>query len=156
MNMHDDDFDARARAVHAASLDQLSARVNAQLAQRRRLALKGEARGTSRRLLPWAGVATAGLALALVVQLRPPGSGPAAPQSTGREVVATATTPAAPTNTSTTARVTPSTAPRIAAITPKPVSRLPGANDAEAVAPDLSEDPEFYMWLGDERSAQPE
>ncbi|HEY4581654.1 MAG TPA: hypothetical protein VIG88_02140, partial [Lysobacter sp.] len=63
-------FDARLRDVHARSLDHLSARVHAQLAQRRREALQGTApHRRSRGLLPWAGVATAAVALALVVQL---------------------------------------------------------------------------------------
>ncbi|WP_133501171.1 hypothetical protein [Cognatilysobacter terrigena] len=147
MSMHDDGFDARARSVHGASLDHLSARVNAQLAQRRRAALKGDAPRASRGLLPWAGVATAGLALALVVQLRPPGAGP---QRTGHEVASTTSaTPSTP-------RGVPATQPRLAALTPRPASRLPVANDADAVAPDLSEDPDFYLWLGDERPAQPE
>ncbi|GAB1597120.1 hypothetical protein [Lysobacter claricitrinus] len=145
MSMHDnagDAFDARARSVHAASLDRLSARVNAQLAQRRRAALEGESRRASHGVLRWAGVATAGLALALVVQLRPPGSGPVAPHAGGVATRSTAVVPAAQ--------------PRIAAVTPSPASRLPTAADADVVAPDLSEDPEFYLWLGDERPARTE
>ena len=150
MSMHDEGFDARARSVPAGSRDLLSARVNAQLAQRRRAALTGEARRASRGLLPWAGVATAGLALALVVQLRPPSPGA---QRAGHDVA----TVTAPTTARTPApRGVPATQPRLAALTPRPASRLPVANDAEAVAPDLSEDPEFYLWLGDERPAQPE
>ncbi|MGY3263965.1 hypothetical protein [Lysobacter sp. HA35] len=146
MSMHGnagDAFDARARSVHAASLDQLSTRVNAQLAQRRRAALKGETRRSSHGVLRWAGVATAGLALALVVQLRPPGS--AAGGVSHGQVAATNTRVAmnAP-------------QPRIAAVTPSPATRLPTATDADVVAPDLTEDPEFYLWLGAERSAQTE
>ena len=51
MNVHDpnDAFDARVRAVHAQSLEQLSPRVQAQLAQRRRAAMQGAARRPSRR-----------------------------------------------------------------------------------------------------------
>ena len=69
---HDAGFDARLRDVHARSLDQLSPRVQAQLVQRRRAALKGETMHRGRGLLSWAGVATAGLALALVLQVGPP------------------------------------------------------------------------------------
>lgn len=45
-----DRFDEAIRAVHAQSLGHLSPRVRAQLAQRRRAALAGETRATSR---PW-------------------------------------------------------------------------------------------------------
>ncbi|HZX81440.1 MAG TPA: hypothetical protein VFE72_10865, partial [Lysobacter sp.] len=75
MSRHDtagDAFDARLRDVHARSLDHLSPRIQAQLALRRREALQGAAPRSPRRLLPWAGMATAAIALALVVQLRPP------------------------------------------------------------------------------------
>ena len=39
---HDDRFDAALRARHQASLDRLSPRASAQLAQRRNAALRGE------------------------------------------------------------------------------------------------------------------
>lgn len=144
MSPHDptDRFDARARAVHAQSLDQLSPRVQAQLAQRRRAALQGTARGTSRGLLPWAGMATAGLALALVMQLRPP-----APHGT-QPSHGTVATPASNTTTA---------SPRIASIDPsKGTPRIAATADAESIAPDLSEDPEFYLWLGDSAPARTE
>lgn len=48
-----DAFDIRLRAAHAASLDALSPRVRAQLAQRRRLAL-ATPRSQARPLLGWA------------------------------------------------------------------------------------------------------
>ncbi|GAB6196744.1 hypothetical protein PAGU2595_020550 [Lysobacter xanthus] len=106
--------------MHAESLDHLSPRVQAQLAQRRRMALQGTAASRpSRGLLPWAGVATAGLALALVLQLRPPAGAP--PQGV----------PAA-------------ASPQLAANTPADGT----VRDVDAIAPDLSEDPEFYLWLG--------
>ncbi|WP_133479001.1 hypothetical protein [Cognatilysobacter segetis] len=120
---HDDGFDARLRGVHAQSLDQLSPRVQAQLAQRRRAALQGAAPRRSHGLLPWAGMATAGLALALVVQLRPPASAPSV-----QTHVATSARPAAAVDT-----------------------RMAARTDVDAIAPDLSEDPEFYLWLGDVR-----
>lgn len=43
MNANDHSFDAAIRASHQASLDQLSPRVRAQLAQRRNAALRGQA-----------------------------------------------------------------------------------------------------------------
>lgn len=135
-----DGLDARARAVHAAALEHLSPRVQAQLAQRRRAALQGTPARAARSLLPWAGIATAGLALALVVQLKPPSAPPAA-----RTVSASASD--AP------GRL-PATAPRVAALDPADAPRA--TPDAEAIAPDLSEDPEFYLWLGDASPARPE
>ena len=144
MNAHDpnDAFDARVRAVHAQSLEQLSPRVQAQLAQRRRAAMQGAARRPSRGLLPWAGVATAGLALAMVVQLRPPGSPVSTRVATSRPA---ATTPAVPAAVAT-------QAPRLAALDPASA----GAADVDTIGTDLSEDPDFYLWLGDERPARAE
>ena len=132
MSSHDAGFEARAREVHARSLDHLSPRVQAQLAVRRREALAGTpARRPSRGLLPWAGMATAGLALALVLQLRP-----SAPIETGASVAGTSS---------------------VAAVgVPADVPRTIATLDTEAVMPDLSEDPEFYLWLGSERPADVE
>ncbi|WP_187770837.1 hypothetical protein, partial [Cognatilysobacter lacus] len=44
------------------------------------------------------------------------------------------------------------TPPVLAAIDTRTASRA----DAETIAPDLSEDPEFYLWLGDMRPADAE
>ena len=122
-----DAFDAQAREVYARSLEHLSPRVHAQLAQRRRAARQGMARA-SRGLLPWAGMATAGLALVLLMQLRP-----SAPASHGDASVAT----------STAASASPS---RVAAVD----TRM-ARTDVDAIEPDLAQDPEFYLWLGDAR-----
>jgi hypothetical protein len=141
---HDAGFDARVRAVHDASLERLSPRVQAQLAQRRRAALQGTHARRVRGLLPWAGVATAGLALALVVQLRPPGIAPrAAPPVASATAVAPARPPAAP------VRAEPA---RAVAVDTRMASRA----DADAIAPDLTQDPEFYLWLGDTRPTNAE
>ena len=143
MNAHDpnDAFDGRVRAVHAQSLEQLSPRVQAQLAQRRRAAMQGTAPRPGRGLLPWAGVATAGLALALVVQLRPP----SAPVQRGDATARSAST------TQTARSLATAPAPRIASL-----DSAPSAADVDAIGTDLSEDPDFYLWLGDERPARTE
>lgn len=71
------DVDLRARAAHGASLAHLSARVQAQLAQRRRSALASRP-APRRAAWPWATAAMASLALVLAVQLRlPDDRGPA-------------------------------------------------------------------------------
>jgi hypothetical protein len=67
----DIDFDARMRAVHAASLQHLSPRVEAQLAQRRRAARKATDARAARSLWPWATAVTAACVLTLAIQLRP-------------------------------------------------------------------------------------
>jgi hypothetical protein len=136
---HDAGFDTRLREIHARSLEQLSPRVQAQLSQRRRAALQGTATHRRRGLLPWAGVATAGLALALVVQLRPPTSATHAD-------VAAATSAA-----SARGAATRPAAQRVAVDT-----RMAARTDADAIAPDLSQDPEFYLWLGDTRPSDAE
>lgn len=75
-----DRFDAAIRAHHADALARLSPRVQAQLAQRRNAALRGEARATARphRLrLALAGVAAlCALALGLRLQTQPPAGTP--------------------------------------------------------------------------------
>lgn len=145
MNPHDTAFDARVRALHAQSLERLSPRVQAQLAQRRRAALQGTARRPARGLLPWAGIATAGLALAFVVQLRPPGA---------PSVARTGDVPSRPAAASSRATPAPGTtqAPRLALRD----RAAPGSADVDAMGTDLSEDPDFYLWLGDERLARME
>lgn len=110
-------FDARVRALHDEALRQLSPRVQAQLAQRRRSASQGVAAARRRSLLPWAGMATAAIALALVIQLRPP--------STGKEGAS--------------AQVAPQAQMQAVA----GLQRGPAGDDDTL----LSEDPEFYLWL---------
>jgi hypothetical protein len=73
----DPTFDRHARQLHAASLDALSPRVQAQLAQRRRAALASD---TARRATParwgWAGAAATACVLVVALQLRPPAEAP--------------------------------------------------------------------------------
>ena len=79
MTHHDDAFDRHARQLHAASLQALSPRVQAQLAQRRRAALAGGPRAPAARARwGWLGgaMATAGV-LVVALQLRPPVEAPA-------------------------------------------------------------------------------
>lgn len=73
MTPHDpsDRLDAHARALHAESLDRLSPRVRAQLAQRRRAVLQPVRPVASRPAWRWAGAATAACVLLLAIQLRP-------------------------------------------------------------------------------------
>jgi hypothetical protein len=69
--MPDDAFDAAVRGLHADSLQALSPRVRAQLAQRRRLALAG-APSPARARLGWATAAASALVLVVALQVRPP------------------------------------------------------------------------------------
>lgn len=73
-------LDLGARAAHAASLDHVSPRVQAQLAQRRRAALSPRA-ASRRTAWPWATAAVAGVALVFALQLRMPmpDAGPTTP-----------------------------------------------------------------------------
>lgn len=174
-----DDRDARAddrlaqaaRSVHAASLDALSPRVRAQLAQRRRAALTARAPSAARRWPMLALGSAAALALAIgLFALRgsndtgmPPQGGVAvAPSGVAPEptpaVPATATTPIDGT----------APAPAVASTdastdTPQPAvdsilgdDELPaellaaefsGADDAMGFDA-LEESPDFYLWLG--------
>lgn len=75
MTTRDDALDRRARQAHAASLDALSPRVQAQLAQRRRAALAGHARPDHRRW-GWIGAAATACVLVVALQLRPPSPDP--------------------------------------------------------------------------------
>lgn len=74
MTPADDALDQRARRLHAASLEALSPRVQAQLAQRRRASVAAPARGAGR--WGWAGAAATACVLVVALQLRPPGEAP--------------------------------------------------------------------------------
>ena len=85
MSTHENDtardaaFDAAVRSAHVASLDHVSPRVRAQLVQRRRAALAGDARGAShplRAAWPIAAAAAIG-ALAIGLSVRAPAPAPA-------------------------------------------------------------------------------
>ena len=80
--MRTDRFDEAIRAAHVQSLDHVSPRVRAQLAQRRRAALSGQARANPWRFaLPLAAACAVG-AVAIGLQFREPAPAP---------IVATAT-----------------------------------------------------------------
>lgn len=76
MTPADDALDQRARRLHAASLEALSPRVQAQLAQRRRASVAAPARGAGR--WGWAGATATACVLVVALQLRPPGEAPVA------------------------------------------------------------------------------
>lgn len=73
---HDDAFDGRARAAHAASLDALPPRVQAQLAQRRRAALDPAPAPARRAPWGWATAAASACVLVVALQVRPPVDAP--------------------------------------------------------------------------------
>lgn len=131
----DDTGDALARAArdaHAASLDHLSPRVQAQLAQRRRAATQSR-RSAARGWPMLATASTAALALAIgVFVLRDDGAPPS------QVADAPATTPA-------------TVAPRLAdAASPLPDTLIAaefGAADAAGYGT-FDEAPDFYAWLG--------
>jgi hypothetical protein len=134
MNLdHDNKLDDAIRAVHAQSLEHLSPRVRAQLQQRRRAALAGQApqatRSPWRFAFPLAAACAVG-ALALGLQLR--GLQQKAPEAPTHQVVATTEpAPAAPV---------------------VPAATLPGADDATATAT-LEENPDLYVWLASDDAA---
>ena len=169
---HDDALDAAARRAHAASLEHLSPRVQAQLAQRRRTALSGARPRPMLRGLQWlaGGVAAAG-ALALGLQLMRAPDVPLATAPVASTPVAIAT-PAA--------EARPAEAPALpqgatpapvatAAVVPDPIVLADAADAATAVDADeilaaavdasaeavdavaaefaLEDDPDFYLWL---------
>ena len=75
----DEHFDARMRATHAAALDRLSPKTQAQLVQRRRLALGTHASSSARPLLRWTVATLAVCAIAIGVFRPLRDSTPAAP-----------------------------------------------------------------------------
>ncbi|MDE2408409.1 MAG: hypothetical protein KGL91_11175 [Xanthomonadaceae bacterium] len=122
MNGNPDNFDARLRSHHAAALAQLSPQVQAQLAQRRHAALRGQS-ARHRHGLRYAAASFATLcALAIGLRLYSPSTAPTAMPATGHAALVV-TAPAAATVRSTPAPTTNSN-------------------------PILEEDPSFYAWLG--------
>jgi hypothetical protein len=165
-----DALDVAARQAHAASLQRLSPRVNAQLAQRRRAALAGSRPARTR---PW-GLMAAGSAAALVLAvglfaLRGDGDvasvpadggivaapAPALPAPQTPQPDATAPAPAADAAAPTLAAEDPPTPPAPATDVVE-VDALPetwlaaefDAADAEASFAEFEETPDFYLWLG--------
>jgi len=128
--MNTDRFDDAIRARHAESLEHLSPRVRAQLAQRRRAALAGQAPRVSRSpwrfAFPLAAVAAVG-ALAIGLQSNTQWRAPDAPAP----MVATV-------------KHVPAPAPRATA--------LPDTDEATASA-SLEENPDLYVWLASDDAA---
>lgn len=173
----DDRLAQAARSAHAASLDNLSPRVRAQLAQRRRAALAENARPSAVRRWPMLALGSAAaLILAIgLFMLRGPGQTGTPAQDevavmpTG---VAPDPTPAVP-SAATTPAITTDPAPALASThtstgTPEPAvdsilidDELPAellaaefsGADATMGFEALEESPDFYLWLGSD-SAQ--
>ncbi len=92
---HDHQFDAALRARHQASLERLSPRVQAQLAQRRNAALRGEGTARRRHGFRYAAVSFAAVfALAIGLQQFRTTPDPTAPAATGIASTASATSDA--------------------------------------------------------------
>jgi hypothetical protein len=164
---HDDSLAQAARSAHAASLDHLSPRVRAQLAQRRRAALAEHARPSAPRRWPMFALGSAAaltLAIGLfamrdVADTVAPSSGEIAATPTGAVPVRTPAQPAA---------VPPAVASAVAgtetgADMPEPAVDsivIDDALPAELLAAEFSgtdqamgfdalqESPDFYLWLG--------
>lgn len=152
----DGTFDAAARRAHAASLEGLSPRVRAQLAQRRRAATSAPAEVRAWPLLAIGGSAAVAL-IAGVLFLRAP-----VQEATDAPAPAVAEAPQAapaPTNADT---ATPTVAPvEIAHVdrTPRTAAPAAGALPADWTADDyeaaqtadgiaaIDESPDFYLWL---------
>ncbi len=156
-------FDDDARRAHAASLERLSPRVQAQLAQRRRAALSPNARPAAPRTRPMLALGTtAVLALAIgLFALRDTSDADSARTSDAVAVVATPTTDDNAIADIPPAAVAASTADstidnRAPAPTDMPSAALLAAefantDDAIGFAA-LDESPDFYLWLGSEEA----
>lgn len=169
-------FDAAARRAHAASLDRLSPRVQAQLAQRRRSAIKGPAPAGVRLwpMLTVGGSAALALTVGLLFLRAPARDGGDAPTPTATQVADATPTRSAPV--ALPAQAVPVPRPRqvaaAPAVAPAPggevvaVDALPAdwtAADFEAAqsagdAGAMDESPDFYLWLAaqGDQSAAPE
>lgn len=173
VDARDASFDAAARATHDTALQRVSARVEAQLHQRRRAALSGRASGAAPRPL-WPMLAVGGTAaLALVIGLRfVHDTGPADPSATHAPSVASSGTPPAdasstdapsanahsPTNDSATTALAMSEEAAMAEVDrwldeiENDDEALLAAND-DAMFAALDENPDLYVWLGSEENS---
>lgn len=168
----DDALTRAARRAHAASLDHLSPRVQAQLTQRRRTAAQ-PGRSTGR---GWAMIATASAAaLALAIGVFVLRNDDAPPQMADRAPPATAPATASPSQSMPDTRVADAGTPAPAVAVPLDVPVTPAAidtatEDDNAALPDtliaaefdavetiddagydgFDETPDFYAWLGSE------
>jgi hypothetical protein len=164
-------FDEAARRAHAASLDRLSPRVQAQLALRRRAAMQQATGPASVRVWPMLALGSAA-ALTLAVGLfvvRGSGDGDtpktpdtvAAAPAAGIDTAPPATAPTADTGTTPAPVIAGTDAPDTTAVdSPVIEAALPEELLAaefdtadEAMGFDtLQENPDFYLWLGSEES----
>lgn len=164
-DLANDRFAQAARNAHAASLDRLSPRVQAQLAQRRRAAIRPDARPAAVRAWPMLALGSAA-ALTLAVGLFAlRNSGDADPTTpTPVQTATTAPTPNPAPAPDTTTQTTPAPAPPIAvddttddaaiddllADASLPDELLAAefdAADADIGFDGLQETPDFYLWL---------
>lgn len=168
------EFDEAARRAHTASLDNLSPRVRAQLAQRRRAALADNARPSIARRWPMLALGSAAaLTLAIgLFALRGPGDIDTTPQTevaiaaTDTAAEQTPATPVATTATTATTMTTPGPAtastdtpmPRVESIriddqlqTELLAAEFSGAEEAMGFD-SLEESPDFYLWLGSDNA----
>ncbi len=124
-----DDFDQHVRALHAQALDNVSARTQAQLAQRRRAARNARPRNNARAAWPFAAAFATVCALAIGLPFRH-GVLPVPATSPAGLAVVSADLPAtdAPT-------------------TDTPLADSIPDDSIDASATLLDEDPELYLWL---------
>jgi len=122
MNRNPDNFDTRIRSHHATALARLSPQVQAQLAQRRNAALRGQP-ARHHHGVRYAAASFATLcALAIGLHLYSPSTAPTTTPAPGHAALA-------------------ATAPATAAARSAPTP-------ATSSNPMLEEDPSFYAWLG--------
>lgn len=160
-------FDAAARAAHDDALRRVSARVEAQLHQRRRAALSGRAAAAPRTLWPMLVVGgTAALALAIGLRFANDGADPADPSATPAPSVATSTTSTGesgiPPNAVATGDVPAPNTETGEDTTLADIERLlddDGLDDDTLLAANddgifaaLDENPDLYLWLGSNES----
>lgn len=162
-------FDEAVRSAHAASLDNLSPRVRAQLAQRRRAALADNARPHIARRWPMLALGSAAaLALAIGLFVLRGTDDAGNPPTPGEVAVDNGEVAPLPAPTTTTTPVPETTAPPLATTdAPEPSvesiiadEELPAellaaefaATDAAMGFDALEESPDFYLWLGSEEA----
>jgi hypothetical protein len=173
-DLANDRFAQAARNAHAVSLDRLSPRVQAQLAQRRRAAMKQDARPAATRVWPMLALGSAAaltLAVGLFTLRNSSDADPTTPTQTAevRPVPAPISAPTPAPAPDTAIPMPPAPAPAIAATDTTGDATDDAAIDellADASLPDdllaaefdaadadigfdgLQETPEFYLWLG--------
>ena len=155
-------FDAAARAAHDAALQRVSARVQAQLHQRRRAALSERA-AAPRALWPMLVVGgTAALALAIGLRFANDGADPSDPSATSAQSVASsATSTGEPTVAPNAVATSDAPAPNTATDEDTALAEIERLIDDDGLDDDtllaanddgifaaLDENPDLYLWLG--------